>query len=318
MRDFEGVDASPDSVIITLGGSQALDLIGRLTLDPGDIVAVENPTYVNTTLTWRQYGARILGVEMDENGMRTDKLEEMIKRLRSEGKVVKLIYTIPTGQNPTGITLAMDRRKHLLEIASRYDLLVVEDGAYNYTVYENIGVRSLKSMDSEDRVLFAGTYSKILGTGLRVGWLLPPSELAEKFKSAKGPTDMCPPVPSQFLAYHILKRGLFKQLVERAVNTYREKRDVMLRAIERHMPGVKHSRPVAGMFIFLWLPENIDGSRFAEEALEKYSVATIPGAPFYTDGSGRNTLRLNFSMPSKELIEEGVRRIGDLLREKRA
>ena len=313
MSEFEGVNASPDNIIITLGGSQALDLVGRLLLNPGDIVLVENPTYVNTILTWRHYGVQIIGIPMDEQGVRTDVLEEKIKKLKNEGKIVKLFYTIPTGQNPTGITLSIDRRKHLLEIASKYDFLIIEDGAYNYLVYENIETKSLKSMDNEDRVIFAGTYSKVLGTGLRVGWLLLPSELGEKFKSAKGPTDMCPPVPSQFLIYYVLKRGLFREIRENAVKAYKEKRDIMLKAIKTYIPGVEHTKPIAGMFIFLWLHEGIDGWKFADELLDKYAVAAIPGAPFYTDGSGRNTLRLNFSMAPRELIEEGVKRISDLL-----
>ncbi|MEL9999780.1 MAG: PLP-dependent aminotransferase family protein [Desulfurococcaceae archaeon] len=315
MSNVEGVNTSPDNILITLGGSQALDLIGRMLFDPGDIVIVENPSYVNTILTWRQYGVRILGIPMDEDGMKVHVLEETLKELRSEGKIAKLVYTIPTGQNPTGITMAMDRRKYLLELASTYDLLVVEDGAYNYLVYEPLELRSIKSMDREERVIFVGTYSKIFGTGLRVGWLLLPSGMVEKFKAAKGPTDMCAPVPSQFIVYGLLKKGLFEQIRNHAIKAYKEKRDLMIKALEDHMPGLKHTTPIAGMFVFLWLPEHVNGWRFAEEALEKYAVATIPGAPFYTDGSGKSSLRLNFSLAPKDMIEEGVRRLGALLRE---
>ncbi|MGC8983346.1 MAG: PLP-dependent aminotransferase family protein [Desulfurococcaceae archaeon] len=318
MKTYEGVSADPANILVTHGGSQAIDLVGRLMLDPGDIVVVENPSYVNTILTWRHYGVRVVGVPMDDEGMRVDVLEETVKKLKSDGKVVKLVYTIPTGQNPSGITMSVERRKYLLEVASTHDLLVVEDGAYNYLVYEPVEAKSLKHLDKEDRVIFAGSFSKVLGTGLRVGWLYLPSELVALFKSAKGPTDMCPSVPSQLIVASILKKGLFEEIRRKAVEAYKEKRDLMLKAIREHLPGLKHTKPVAGMFTLLWLPGGTDGWSFAIELLERHAVATIPAAPFYTDESGKSVLRLNFSMPPKDLIEEGVKRIAELLREKRA
>jgi len=314
MRKYEQVEADTDTIIVTGGGSQAIDLIGKLMLEPGDIVIVENPSYVNTILDWRQYGIKLIGVPMDEHGLKTDVLEETIRRLRSEGKFAKLIYTIPTGQNPSGLTMSMDRRRHLMELASKYDLLIVEDGAYNYLVYEQLNVKPLKSMDEENRVIFVGSFSKVLGTGLRVGWLNLPGELVNLFKAVKGPSDMCPPVPSQFIVLEVLRAGLFEEIRSNAVKSYKEKRDIMLNAIAKHLTGLKHTKPVAGMFIFLWLPNHLDGWRIAEEALEKYSVATIPGAPFFTDGSGKNTLRLNFSMAPLDQIEKGVEKLSKLIK----
>jgi len=316
MKKYEGVESLIDNIIVTLGGSQALDLIARLMINPGEVVLTENPSYVNTILDWKQWGAIIIGVKIDENGLDTYELENTVKNLKSNGKIVKLVYTIPTGQNPSGITMSIERRKHLLEIASKYDLLIVEDGAYNYLVYEPVEVKSLKSMDSEERVIFVGSFSKVLGTGLRVGWLHLPELLAEKFRAAKGPTDMCAPVPSQLLILQILRRGLFEEIRSKAVAEYRKKRDLMLRAIETYMPGLRHTKPIAGMFILTWLPEHIDSWAFAEEALEKHTVALIPASPFFTDGSGRNVIRLNFSMTPEDMIEEGIKRIAILLREK--
>jgi 2-aminoadipate transaminase len=314
MGMYEGVEASPSDIIVTVGGSQALDLIGKLMIDPGDIVIVENPSYVNTLLVWKPYGVRLIGIPMDENGMDTHLLESKLRELKADGKFPKLIYTIPTGQNPTGITMSLDRRKHLYEIASQYDLLIVEDGAYNHLVYEQVEVKSIKSMDVEGRVIFVGSFSKVLGTGLRVGWLHLPRELVDVFKAAKGPADMCAPVPSQLIVYRILREGLFKEIKENAIKAYKEKRDLMLDAIDKYLHGVKHTHPVAGMFIFLWLPEHIDAWRLAEEVLEKKAVATIPGAPFYTDQTGRNTLRLNFSMAPKDLIDKGVRDLSEFIK----
>jgi 2-aminoadipate transaminase len=316
MKKYEGVESTVDNIIVTLGGSQALDLVARLMLNPGEGVLTENPSYVNTILDWKQWGAIVTGVKIDENGLDTGELEVTVKRLKRDGKVAKLIYTIPTGQNPSGITMSNERRKHLLEIASEHDLLVVEDGAYNYLVYEPLEVKSLKSMDSEGRVIFAGSFSKVLGTGLRIGWLHLPEELAEKFRVAKGPTDMCPPVPSQLLVLHILRRNLFEDIRSRAVETYKRKRDLMLKAIAEYMSRLKHTKPIAGMFILLWLPSHIDGWKFSEEALEKYSVAVIPAAPFFTDNSGKSVIRLNFSMVPENDIEEGIKRLTQLIKEK--
>ncbi|MCC6053982.1 MAG: PLP-dependent aminotransferase family protein [Thermosphaera sp.] len=314
MGMYEGVEASPSDIIVTVGGSQALDLIGKLMMDPGDIVIVENPSYVNTLLVWKPYGVRLIGIPMDENGMDTHLLESKLRELKADGKFPKLIYTIPTGQNPTGITMSLDRRKHLYEIASQYDLLIVEDGAYNQLVYEQVEVKSIKSMDVEGRVIFVGSFSKVLGTGLRVGWLHLPRELVDVFKATKGPADMCAPVPSQLIVYRILREGLFKEIKENAIKAYKEKRDLMLDAIDKYLHVIKHTHPVAGMFIFLWLPEHIDGWRLAEEVLEKKAVATIPGAPFYTDQTGRNTLRLNFSMAPRDLIDRGVRDLSEFIK----
>jgi 2-aminoadipate transaminase len=316
MKKYEGVESSIENIIVTLGGSQALDLIARLMINPGEVVLTENPSYVNTILNWRQWGAIIVGVKIEEDGIDTYELENIVRNLKNSGKVVKLIYTIPTGQNPSGVTMSIEKRKHLLEIASKYDLLIVEDGAYNYLVYEPVVVKSLKSMDSEGRVIFVGSFSKVLGTGLRIGWLHLPELLAEKFRAAKGPTDMCTPVPSQLLVLQILKRGLFEEIRSKAIAKYKRKRDLMLKAIENHMPNLRHTKPIAGMFILIWLPEYINSWSFAEEALEKYTVALIPAEPFFTDGSGKNVIRLNFSMPPEDVIEEGIKRITILLKEK--
>lgn len=314
MANYERVQAHPDNVVVTIGGSQAIDLIGKLILEPGDIVIVENPSYVNTILNWKQYGVRLIGVAIDDDGIRTDILEKTIRKLRSEGKFAKLIYSIPTGQNPTGITMSTDRRKHLIELANEYDLLIVEDAAYNHLVYEQVEVKSLKSIDKENRVIFVGSFSKVLGTGLRVGWLYLPEELVGLFKAAKGPSDMCPPVPSQLIVHRVLKEGYFEEIKRSAIRFYKEKRDVMLNAIAKYLPEIKHTTPCAGMFVFLWLPSHIDGWRLAEEALERHAIATIPGAPFFTDESGRNTLRLNFSMPPKDLIEKGIEILARLIK----
>jgi Transcriptional regulators containing a DNA-binding HTH domain and an aminotransferase domain (MocR family) and their eukaryotic orthologs len=315
MKEFEGVSTSPENIVVTLGGSQAIDLIGRLLLDPGDMVLTENPSYVNTLLVWRHYGVQIKGISMDDHGLIPEELDKTLSKLSREGKRVKLLYTIPTGQNPSGLTLAQERRKHVLEIASKYDILVVEDTAYNHLLYEPIEVKPLRSMDKEGRVIYVGSFSKVLGTGLRIGWLEGPLEVVEKAKMAKGPMDMCPPVPMQYLVLEVLRNKVFKHVKERAIETYRLKRDLMINAIEKYLPGIKYTRPVAGMFVLIWLPRNMEAAQFTEILLEKYDVAAIPATPFYTDELGRSVVRLNFSMAKTDLIDEGIRRIGELLKE---
>ncbi len=313
MKEYESVDASMENIVVTVGGSQALDIIARIMFEPGDIVVTENPSYVNTLLCWRHYGVKVVGIPMDDHGIVVEELEKALKKLRSSGRKVKLVYVIPTGQNPSGITMSMDRRRYLLEVASKYDVIVVEDTAYNHLVYEETSVKPLKSMDKEERVIYVGSFSKVLGTGLRIGWINADPDVIEKIRYCKQPMDMCPPVPSQYLVLEVLKRKLFDDIKEKAIKSYRMKRDIMLEALDKHLPGLKHTKPVAGMFILLWLPEKIDAWTFADRLLEEYDVAVIPATPFYTDGSGWNVIRLNFSMANPELIEEGVKRISDLV-----
>lgn len=315
MGRYEDVDTTLDNIVVTVGGSQALDIVARVILEPGDIVIVENPSYVNTLLCWQHYGVRVIGIPMDSEGLVTEELERVLRKLKSESRIVKLVYTIPTGQNPSGITMSMDRRKHLLELASKYDILIVEDTAYNHLVYDNVQVKTLRSMDSEGRVVYVGSFSKVLGTGLRIGWIEADKEIIERIRYCKQPIDMCAPVISQYLVLEILRRNLFDSIRSKAVEVYRCKRDLMLKALDEYLPELKHTKPVAGMFILLWLHEGINCFKFADILLEKYDVAVIPAAPFYTSSGGDNVIRLNFSMAPQDMIDEGVRRIAILHRE---
>ncbi|NJE06558.1 PLP-dependent aminotransferase family protein [Thermococcus sp. M36] len=317
LKRYDGVDVPPENIVITIGGTGALDLLGRVLIDPGDMVITENPSYINTLLAFEQLGARIEGVPVDENGMRTDVLEEKLRRLASEGRKVKFIYTIPTGQNPMGVTMSAERRKALLEIASQYDLLIIEDTAYNFMMYEGGNIRPLKALDDEGRVVVAGTLSKVLGTGFRIGWIAAEGEVLRKVLMQKQPIDFCAPAISQYIALEYLRRGYFEEYhLKKALPAYREKRDIMVASLEENLPWASFTRPIAGMFIMLFLPENASGMEFAGELMEKEGVVVVPGKPFYTDDSGINAIRLNFSRPSGEEISEGIRRLARLYREK--
>ncbi|WP_240912002.1 MULTISPECIES: PLP-dependent aminotransferase family protein [unclassified Thermococcus] len=316
LEKYEGYKVSPGEIIITVGGTGALDLLGRVLIDPGDIVITENPSYINSILAFEQLGAKIVGIPMDENGMRTDLLEERLRELEARGEKVKFIYTIPTGQNPMGVTMSKERRKALLEIASEHDLLIVEDAAYNFMRYEGKAT-PLKAMDRDGRVIVAGTLSKVMGTGFRIGWLITGGAIGKKVLMEKSPVDFCAPTISQYIALEYLKRGYFEEYhLNKGLPGYKEKRDAMLNALEESLPDAEFTRPIAGMFVMLFLPEGADGMAFAGELMEKKGVVVVPGKPFYTDESGGNAIRLNFSRPSKEEIEEGIKRLAELYCEK--
>lgn len=316
LEKYEKIKVSPDNIVVTVGGSEALDLLGRVLIEPGDVVISENPAYVNTLLAFEQLGASIEGVLVDEDGMKTDLLEERIKELKAKKKKIKFIYTIPTGQNPMGVTMSEERRKELLEIASKYDLLIIEDTAYNFMKYEEKEIPSLKSLDREGRVLVAGTLSKVLGTGFRIGWIIAEGEILDKILMEKQPIDFCAPTISQFIALEYLKRGYFEKYHSRALQGYKGKRDVMIEALEESLPNARFTKPIAGMFVMLFLPKGADGVSFAGELMEKYHVVVVPGKPFYTDKTGKNAIRLNFSRPSKEEIAEGIKRLAELYKDK--
>lgn len=304
-----------NQILVTSGSQQALEILGRIFMDPGDLVVVELPTYLAAIQAFRVYEPIFIGIPMDDNGMRTDILEEKLKKIYSEGKSVKLVYTVPTCQNPAGITMSNDRRKHLLELASKYDFLIIEDDPYSYFLFEKIDFRSIKSMDTEGRVIYLSTFSKILIPGLRLGWSVASEEIITKMALAKQAIDLCSPAFCQYIAAEALKRGVVDKQIPLIKKVYKNKRDLMLEALEKYFPeGCRWTRPVGGMFIFAYLPEKIDTSLMLEKAKQK-KVAYVPGRSFFVDGSGWNTMRLNFTFVNEEKIEEGIRRLAELIKE---
>lgn len=306
--------ADGDDIIITTGSQQGLDLVSRTLIDPGDYIATENPTYLAALTAFRTSRPNIIGVPLDDRGMKTDVLEEKLRDLRSSGKTVKFVYTIPVAHNPAGTTMSLERKKHLLELASQHDFIVIEDDPYSFFVYDEADVTRLKTLDQEGRVVYMSTLSKILSPGLRVGWILGPRQLIDVFERAKQSMDLHTSTLSQYVAKEAIERGVVGETIDKARRIYRVKRDAMLSALSENM--VEDSwwaKPVGGLFLMVWLPSRIDTKAMLPEAVNE-GVVYVPGGSFFVDESGKNTMRLNFSYPSVEEIKTGVEILGRLVK----
>jgi 2-aminoadipate transaminase len=304
-----------DDIIVTVGSQESLYLIGKTLANPGDYIVTEEPTYLGAIQAFRGSQVRFLTAPIDENGLRTDKLEEVLKKAKDQGIKPKYIYVIPTSHNPAGTTMPMDRRKHLLELAEQYDLLVVEDDPYGFITFEEIDIKPLKTLDESGRVIYLSTASKIFSPGMRLGWTIGPSPIIAKMELLKQGIDLHTPTLTQYIAAEMFKRGVVDRNIPRIKKLYREKRDAMLQALEQYMPeGTRWTRPVGGLFIWVWLPEKINARKLLTKALE-YGVAFVPGDSFYPNGGGENTMRLNFSYPTPEQIDEGIRRLAKAVKE---
>jgi len=315
----KSIKCSEDEVVISTGSQSALDLVARVFIDEGDIVVSENPSYLAAIGAFKNSGARFIGIPIDDDGMKTSELEEKLKKISpDERRRIKFIYTIPIAQNPSGVSLSRDRKKHLLEIASTYDLLIVEDDPYSFLVFEEgVDKIPLKAMDREARVIYLGTVSKILAPGLRIGWIVAPDDSARRIELVKQYVDLHTSTLTQLIAAEAIKRGVVDEVVSKAVPRYRSKRDTMLKAIRDYFPDYTwHSKPVGGMFIFAYVyKQGFDTGALLQKAIEEYKVAYVPGGSFHVDGTGRNSMRLSFSYPSHEQITSGIERIAKLIKE---
>ncbi len=312
-----GIVVDAENVIITTGSQQGLDLIARALIDPGDVVITENPSYLAALGAFKIRGAELVGIKIDKNGMRTDILEDTIKKLVKEGKKIKFIYTIPVAQNPAGTTMPPERKKHLIEIANQYDILVLEDDPYSYFVFDDtVDIRPVKTWDTEDRVIYMSTISKILAPGLRIGWIAAPKMLTRKLELVKQYMDLHTPTLNQYIVAEAIRSGFIMEHANKIAPLYKEKRDAMLKAIKEYFPeNVWYTEPVGGFFVFVYVNKpGFDTKKLMKVALDKYKVAYVPGKSFHTDGSGANSMRLSFSFPPPEVIEEGIRRLAEMIK----
>jgi 2-aminoadipate transaminase len=312
-----GIVVEPDNIILTSGSQQALDLIGKIFINPGDRLLIEKPTYMGALQAWNAYQAEYITIALDDRGLRTEELEAALRT------GPKFIYVLPNFHNPAGVTLALERRQQLVELADRYGVPLVEDDPYGQLRYEGEHLPPLVVLDGRLRarggvpysgnVLYLSTFSKTLAPGLRLGWIVAPAEVIRRLVQAKRGADLHTSTLTQMIAYEVARGGFLDRHVREIRLVYRERRDAMLAALRRYLPAsVRWTKPQGGLFLWVTLPEPIDAAEILHAAIAE-NVAFVPGTAFFADGSGRNTFRMNFSNATPQKIKEGIRRLGGVL-----
>jgi len=306
-RRTEGI--KPENVLITSGSQQGLDLIGRAFIDPGDYIICEAPTYVGALQAFNFYQARYATVGMDEKGMKVDEVEDAIKKYKP-----KFIYVVPNFQNPSGISLSLKRRLQLIEIANRYDVPIIDDNPYGDLRFSGEPVDSLCTLGG-DTVIGLSTFSKIVSPGLRIAWMISRQEMMPIFEKVKQCGDLHTSTYSQFVLLEYMRMNKIDDHIEKIKMTYGARRDLMIKSIEEYFPPeVKFTRPEGGLFLWVTLPNGMSGKELLPKAIEA-KVAYVYGSPFFPNGGGEDTLRLNYSNASEEQIVEGIKRLGKIIRE---
>jgi len=305
----KGVKTSAENILITSGSQQAIDILARAFLDPGDYIICEYPTYVGAMQAMNFYQIKYAPVEMDSDGMIVDQVEDAIKKYKP-----KFIYTVANFQNPTGITMNLERRKALIEIAGRYNIPIVDDNPYGEIRFSGETLPDLKALGG-DGVISLGTFSKICAPGLRTAWINGPEKVMRTFEKVKQGADLHSNTFAQYILNHYIRSGKLDKQIPELIKDYGAKRDRMLKEIDKHFPKeIKTTRPEGGLFLWGEMPEGMSGRKLLEKAVEK-RVAFVYGSPFYPDGKNDNTFRLNFSNASVENISEGIKRLGEVFKE---
>jgi 2-aminoadipate transaminase len=311
----QGTPAGSENILATTGSQQGLDIVSKVFLDPKDVVIVEIPSYVGGLQAFTAYRARMIGVPQDKDGMRMDLLEKVLNRLARGKRKPKFIYVVPDFQNPSGITMSLERRKQLLRLAYKFEVPIIEDSPYRVLRYKGETVPSIQSLDDQKQVVVLGTFSKLLAPGLRLAWLFAPVEWMDRMVVAKQSMDLCSPSYTQLIAAEYLKRGLMPSQVENIRRVYGRKLEAMLDALSRYMPkGVEWSKPEGGLFLWVKLPRKMSASELFPKAVEN-KVAYVVGSAFHCDGKGQNAMRLNFSFPTEEKIDEGIQRLSKIIKD---
>lgn len=305
-----GERTSVDNVLITHGSQQGLDLAARVLLDPGDKIIIESPSYLAGLQIFDSYQAEYLPVSMDGEGMRVDQVEELLKT-----QAPKMIYTLPNFQNPTGLTLSLNRREKLVALAERYHVPILEDNAYGDLRYVGDPLPSLRAFKGGQVVISTGTFSKTIAPGIRVGWIVAEKELIDRIAQVKQITDLHTNTFWQRVVYRYCIHGHLEPQIQRLCKAYKKKRDILLQCLERYLPReVSWTYPEGGMFLLLTLPDSMQAEDLLKVAMEEKKVAFVPGRTFFPRGDGHNTLRLNFVSPKPEEIEEGVQRLAEVIK----
>jgi DNA-binding transcriptional MocR family regulator len=307
----EGVIADPEDVVVTTGAQQALDLIGKIFIDPGDLIAVEAPAYVGALTAFGAYEPRYLPIELDDDGMLVEQLEQALLR----GERPKFVYTVPDFGNPSGVTMSYPRREQLVALCREASIPIIEDNPYGLLRFEGEAVPCLRTLDP-DNVIYLGTVSKTFSPGVRVGWALAEPSVVQRLILAKEAADLCGSSLNMLLTERWFSdENRWRTTLASLVDTYRSRRDAMLEALEKHFPEESTwTHPHGGFYVWVTLPEWLDAKALLAAAVER-RVAYVPGTAFYPDGRGTNKLRLAFCYPSEDRIREGVARLGALLHE---
>ena len=304
-----------ERVQITSSSQQGIDVCTRVLVNPGDVILTSSPSYLGALQSFRSYRADIRGVAHNEDIVAfRAAYEAVLKQVAQEGKKVKFLYMIPDFQNPSGESLTLEERRMLVGLAQEYDFLIVEDSPYRELRYEGEHIPTMYSLDP-DRVVHLGSFSKIFAPGFRLGWAIAHPEILDKIYVCKQSLDLCPPIFDQYVAAEFLESGKLDANLEKSIALYKGKRDLLLELLQKHMPeGVKWTHPEGGLFLFLTMPEGFEAVKFYDRALDA-GVAYVAGEFFHPDGSGKNTMRMNFSFMTHERITEGVKLLASLLAE---
>ena len=310
-----GIDGDKDNMVITAGSQQALDLLGNIIIDAGSSIILEAPTYLAAINAFRLYEPSITSIPLDDDGMQVDKMEEALDDMRRWGVHPRFFYVIPTFNNPAGVCLSLSRRKKVLDLAHEYDFIIIEDDPYGELRYSGEALPPLKALDKEDRVVYLGTFSKTLAPGFRIAWAFGPKAIVRKMVVAKQAVDLCSPTFNQYIAAEYLKRGYIDQHLKNIIALYGRKQRLMLKSMDEFIPKeyVRWTRPDGGMFLWATLDRSVDTAQMFPAAIAQ-NVAYVTGQPFFADGSGKNSMRLNFTYPSDDNIVEGVRRLANVIK----
>lgn len=306
----EGIDLAGNQILLTTGSQQGIDMVAKAFLNPGDEVVVANPTFLGALQAFQSYEAKFVTVPMDEHGMKIEPLARILERRKP-----KFIYTIPTFQNPTGISMTEARKAELYAVARLHGVPILEDDPYGELYFTAERPTTLKSIDQDRGVMLLRTFSKVLAPGLRVAYAVVPTEVMTRLLPIKQCNDLHTSAFTQLMIHEYLASGALDAHLVRLREVYRRRRDLMLDALDRHFPeGCRWTKPEGGLFIWVELPQGLAAAALLEEAVASQKVAFIPGQAFYAHGGGENTFRLNFSNASEDQIEEGIKRLGAVLR----
>jgi 2-aminoadipate transaminase len=311
---LEGIESNPDDVIVTTGSQQALDLISRIFIDPGDVILVEAPSYVGALGTFRQYEARVVHVELDNQGLVPEALRQAIASVRASGRKIKFLYLIPNYQNPTGVLLPADRRTEILDICRTEQIIVVEDNPYGLLGFDRPSPNAMRAEDSEN-VIYLGSFSKTIAAGLRVGWALVPPSLKEKLVIASESSILCPSNFTQLTISNYLADQPWRDQISSFCELYKVRRDAMLESLEQYFPAsATWTKPGGGFYVWVNLPPEIDTKAMMPKAIVA-KVAYVPGTAFYADGFGTWAMRLSYCHPTPERIREGVKALSHVVKQ---